>query len=70
MINRIFKMDLEEYCHHLARKYEETLDGKYRIKYNDLYDYLFSPVSEQKKLELYRSFRNSLDIDPILTPDF
>ena len=63
-------MDLAQYCQYLAQKYEETLGGNYRIKYNDLYAYLFSPVSEQKKLELYQSFRNSLNIDPILTPYF
>lgn len=62
--------NLDIYCEYLAEKYNETLEGKYRIKYNALYPYLYEPVSESKKEELYQSFITSLGINPLETPDF
>ena len=44
---------LDEYCNFLAQKYTETLEGSYRIKYNDLASFLHSPVSNKKKAELF-----------------
>jgi len=54
-----------EYCQYLSNKYNETLEGKYRIKYNALYPILYSPVTLSKKQELFKSFISSLDIYPI-----
>ena len=54
-----------EYCQYLLDKYNETLEGKYRIKYNALYPILYSPISMNKKQELFKSFISSLDINPI-----
>ena len=57
--------DLTKYCKYLGDKYNETLKGTYRIKYNALYDLLFSTVSDSKKSELLNSFSTSLNINPI-----
>lgn len=57
--------DLITYCHYLSDRYNETLEGTYRIKYNALYSLLFSPVSDSKKSELLNSFATSLNINPI-----
>lgn len=54
-----------EYCGYLCNKYNETLEGKYRIKYNALYPILYSPISMSKKQELFKSFVSSLNIHPI-----
>lgn len=54
-----------EYCQYLSNKYNETLEGKYRIKYNALYPILYSPITLGKKQELFKSFISSLDIHPI-----
>ena len=54
-----------EYCNYLAERYNETLDGKYRIKYNDLYTILYKPMTDSKKEELLKSFLTSLNIYPI-----
>ena len=63
--NEKLKKDLIEYCIFLAKKYNQTLSGIYRIKYNDLYPILFHPVSSEKKKELFISFITSLNINPI-----
>jgi len=66
MIWETHRDSLVEYCKFLAEQYNLTLEGKYRIKYNDLYILLFEPsLSEEKKLELFISFSNSLKISPI-----
>jgi hypothetical protein len=68
-VNDILRENREsliDYCRFLAEKYNETLEGKYRIKYNDLYNLLFEPsLSDEKKVELFHSFTNSLDYKPI-----
>jgi len=56
---------LKKYCHYLAEKYNETSESYYRIKYNDLYPFLFHPVSDEKKTELFNSFLTSMNINPI-----
>ena len=43
---------LNNYCQFLAKKYNETLDGSYRIIYNDLYAFLYNPIPIEKKMEL------------------
>ena len=63
--NERLKKDLIDYCVFLAKKYNETLSGVYRIKYNDLYPILFHPISWQKKEELFISFTTSFNINPI-----
>jgi len=55
-----------EYCQYLANRYNETLEGKYRIKYNALHSILYSPITINKKKELFKSFASSLDIKPII----
>lgn len=45
--------ELVETCKELAVKYQETLDGDTRILYNNLYAFLYAPVSYEKKAELY-----------------
>lgn len=57
---------LTEYCQVLAAKYTETSEGKYRIKYNDLYAFLYHPLSDEKKVEFFNSFATSLSIYPII----
>ena len=56
---------LVEYCEYLANKYNETNEGKYRIKYNDLYPVLFHPLTDEKRHEFFNSFATSLDIFPL-----
>ena len=63
--NQEIVKDLTNYCKYLADRYNETLKGTYRIKYNALYDLLFSAISDSKKSELLNSFSTSLDINPI-----
>ena len=57
---------LVDYCLLLSNKYKQTNEGKYRIKYNDLYPVLFSKLSDQKTVEHFNSFATSLDIYPII----
>jgi len=64
--NKNLKESLIEYCIFLAEKYNETLSGVYRIKYNDLFPILFHYLSKEKKEELFKSFTTSLNINPIL----
>lgn len=64
--DKVYRNDLTKYCKTLASRYNETLEGWYRIKYNDLYTILYEPISEQKKSELWGSFRTSLDSDPVI----
>ena len=56
---------LIEYCKYLASKYNETNEGKYRIKYNELYPILFHSLSDEKIVEFFNSFTISLNIYPI-----
>ena len=63
--NKNLHNSLSKYCISLADRYNETLEGVYRIKYNDLYPILHSPISKEKKKELYKSFTTSLNINPI-----
>jgi hypothetical protein len=56
---------LADYCQYLANRYNETLEGKYRIKYNDLYFLLYFSLSDDKKVLFFNSFAESLDIYPI-----
>ena len=58
---------LLEYCNFLANKYDQTNEGRYRIKYNALHPVLFSPLSDEKLEEYFNSFATSLNIYPILT---
>jgi len=46
---------LNDYCQFLANKYAETLDGEYRIQYNNLYNLLYAPITLSKKQELLNS---------------
>jgi len=46
---------LNDYCQFLANKYDETLDGEYRIQYNNLYNLLYAPITLSKKQELLNS---------------
>ena len=39
---------LTNYCEYLANKYNKTIEGNYRIKYNALYSLLFYPVSKDR----------------------
>lgn len=64
-INDYLLDKLKEYCQKLAIKYNETLDGYYRIKYNDLYSFLYYPATNAKKEELFNSFITSMNINPI-----
>lgn len=57
---------LENYCKILANKYNQTNEGKYRIKYNDLYAFLYNSLSDEKKVEFFNSFATSLDIYPFI----
>jgi len=57
--------NLIEYCKYLADEYNKTNEGKYRIKYNDLYPILYHSLSENKKEEFFNSFVTSLEINPI-----
>lgn len=52
ILNQHYKV-LDEYCYFLGQKYNETLEGYYRIKFNDLSSFLHSPVSNKKKVELF-----------------
>ena len=63
--NKKLHNSLSKYCISLAEKYNNTLEGVYRIKYNDLYPILYYPISPEKKKELYKSFTTSLNINPI-----
>ena len=56
---------LDDYCQLLAAKYQETFEGKYRIKYNDLFVVLHGNLSDEKLVEFFNSFATSLDIYPI-----
>ena len=53
---RLKNPSLIEYCQYLAKKYEETNEGSYRIKYNLLYPLLYSPLSDEKKIEFFNDF--------------
>jgi len=67
MIWNFYRDNLENFCKELASQYNTTLEGYYRIKYNSLYPILYDDLlTEEKKEELWNSFRTSLDIDPIL----
>tara|TARA_R110002153_G_scaffold110416_2_gene251690 strand:+ start:1506 stop:1754 length:249 start_codon:yes stop_codon:yes gene_type:complete len=57
--------DFVDYCKYLANRYNETLEGQYRIKYNDLYPCLYETISDTKREELFSSFLTSLDIYPL-----
>lgn len=58
---------LIDYCKYLTQRYSDTLEGKYRIKYNDLYSLLYQPnLSNSQKFLFFNSFANSLDIHPIV----
>lgn len=57
---------LVSYCKFLGNKYNETNEGKYRIKYNDLYSVLYSSLNEEKQVEFFNSFATSLNIYPII----
>ena len=57
---------LEDYCKYLASKYQETLEFKYYTKQADLYNCLSTPLNDVKLEELFNSFANSLDINPII----
>jgi hypothetical protein len=59
------RKELLYYCNFLKDKYKETLEGKYRIKYNDLYSLLFVSLSNDKKVDFFNSFASSLDIKTI-----
>ena len=63
--NTDLKNALVDYCRWLANEYNRTLSGSHRIKYNELYPILFSNISENKKIELWDSFLNSNDFNPI-----
>lgn len=63
--NEILRKDLIKYCIFLSEKYNETISGFYRIKYNHLYPILFEPISDKKKEELFYLFITSLNINPI-----
>lgn len=66
MIWDTYRQDLEKYCFELATKYNGTLCGYCRIKYNSLYPILHDNLlSDDKKGELWESFRTSLNSDPI-----
>ena len=56
---------LVDYCKYLASKYDETNEGKYRMKHDELYSFLFHNLSEDKKVEFFNSFATSLNIYPI-----
>lgn len=56
---------LTEYCKYLAERYNLTNEGKYRIKYNDLYPILYHDLSDEKKVEFFNSFITSMGINPI-----
>ena len=53
------------YCKWLADQYNLTNEGKYRIKYNDLYPLLYHSISPEKRDELWKSFKTSLDFNPV-----
>ena len=55
-----------DYCQFLSDKYNETGEGKYRIKYNDLHPFLYNALTDAKKVEFFDSFATSLEIYPIL----
>lgn len=57
--------ELINYCKWLAYKYNKTLEGKYRIKYNSLYPLLFNNLSEEIQKEKYDCFKSSLNFNPI-----
>ena len=64
--NELIHDRLVEYCEAIANKYRETNDGNYMIKYNDLYRILYNCLSDDKKVEFFNSFANSIDIFPII----
>ena len=71
-INQFLKNDyihdiLTNYCKYLANMYNETNEGKYRIKYNDLYRILYGNLSDDKTVEIFNSFATSLNIYPIIS---
>lgn len=57
---------LVKYCQTLSNQYSQTNEGRYRIKYNDLYPILFSNLSDEKLVKYFNSFATSLDIYPII----
>ena len=52
----VYNVELLSYCQYLADMYNETNEGKYRIKYNVLYPLLFNNLSDSKKVEFFNSF--------------
>jgi len=71
-INQLLRNDyihetLSKYCEYLANMYNETNEGKYRIKYNDLYRVLYHNLSDGKMVEFFNSFTTSLNIYPIIS---
>ena len=69
-IERIFQDEnlyntLLEYDKWLARRYNETNLGEYRMKYNFLHAFLFSPLSDEKRIEFFNNFASCMNIYPI-----
>jgi len=58
--------ELIDYCKLLSIRYNETNEGLYRIKYNDLYPILFLNLTDEKKVEFFNSFSSSLENYPIV----
>lgn len=54
-----------QYCKFLANKYTDTLESKYIIKHNSLYPVLYNCLTDEKLLELFNCFANSLNLYPI-----
>ena len=59
----VYSAELLSYCQYLADMYNETNEGKYRIKYNVLYPLLFNNLSDNKKVEFFNSFILHMNCD-------
>lgn len=58
---------LERYCEWLGNRCNDTNDGTYRIKYNALYDVLFSPITDPViRNQIWNSFMTSANVEPII----
>ena len=65
LTNENIRNTLVEYCNWLSLKFLNTNKGKYRIKFNFLYPFLNSPLSDEKRVEFFNEFASCLDISPI-----
>lgn len=71
MLDQLFadpnlRNQLTQYALYLAHQYNETNEAKYRIKYNSLYPLLFHILPEERQIQFFDDFMNSLAINPIM----